>query len=250
MSEQPYSAFEDPPLPVHRRRRGVWWGEVVGGVVLAVLIVITLGALTVWILSGTEWGHERMRRVAQNFLQKSAKGGKVHIGRLSGNLLTGITVHDFVITDTLGKPFIAVARMRGDYSIGDLIHKRIWIDNVVLERPLIVLDRSPTQTWNWKLIFPRDTTPKPPGQQNGWMDRLRFKDARVIDGTLVVRTPWRPSKRLRPAAADSAVRAALTGESRLMVERVTGGYQKIIEMKSVHAMLPLVQLSEPGFKYR
>src|SRR4051812_46838847 len=230
-------------------RRGVWWGEVIGAVVLASLIVVALGALAVYVLSGTEWGHERMRRVAQSFLQGQAHG-KVRIGKLSGNLLTGLVVDNFVITDSAGQPFIAVARMRGEYGISDLLHKRIWVNNVVLERPLIVLDKQPSGHWNWQRIFPRDTTPKPPSAQNGWMDRLRFTNVRVVEGNLLVKTPWHPSSRLTRAAADSAIRVALSGSSRMMVERVAGGFQKKLQLDSVTAFLPLVRLSEPGYKNR
>lgn len=250
MSEDHVERRAHPPVEPQRRKPKLWWGEFLGGALIAVLIVITLGALAVYVYSGTEWGHERIRRIAQNFLQKEAKGGKVHIGRISGNLLTGMTVNDLVITDTAGKPFIAVKRLTGEYGIGDLLARRVWVNNIVLERPIIVLDNGPTTTWNWKRIFPRDTSPKPASSQNGWMDRLRFTNARVIDGTLIVRTPWHPSKRLSKAGADSAVRAALNGSSRLVVEKVPGGYQKIAEMKSVNGFLPLVRLSEPGYTER
>src|SRR4051812_14372096 len=245
--------FTAAPQPgagrVEPGRRGVWWGEVIGAVVLAVLIVITLGALTIYILSGTTWGHERMRRVAQSFLQSHAHG-TVRIGKLSGNLLTGLVIENFVIADSAGHPFVVVARMSGEYGISDLLHKRIWVNNVVLERPLIVLDKRPSGHWNWRNIFPRDTTPKPPSAQNGWTDRLRFTNVRVIEGNLVVRTPWHPSSRLKPAAADSAIRVALSGNSRMMVERVSDGFQKKLQLDSVSGFLPLVRLSEPGFKNR
>ena len=238
--EPPRAGSELPPAS-----RGLWWGEVAGATVLAVLIVITLAAGAVYVMSGTDWGHERMRRVAQSFLQRTAHG-KVHIGELSGNLLTGIVVTDFVITDSAGEPFVAVPRMRGSYGISDLLHKRVWVDNVVLERPLIVLDRRPAGDWNWQRIFPRDTMPKSATAQNGWTDRLKFTNIRILDGDLVVRTPWRPSAQLSRAAEDSAVRVALSTASRQMIVRVPGGYQKIIEMKSVTSFLPLVRLSEPG----
>jgi translocation and assembly module TamB len=237
------------PEPTPRKPR-LWWGEWVGGAIIAILIVVTLGALAVWVLSGTEWGHERIRRYAQNMLQKEAKGGKVYIGRISGNLLTGMTVHDLVITDTAGKPFIAVRRVTGEYGIGDLIQKRVWVDNIVLDHAVVVLDRSPIATWNYKRIFPRDTTPKPPSEQTGWMDRLRFTNATIVEGTLIVRTPWKPSSKLSGVSADSAVREALKGSSRLVVERVPGGYQKVVELKSIDAVLPLLRLSEPGYTDR
>jgi hypothetical protein len=235
--------------PTSAGRRGVWWGEVIGAFVLAVLIVIVLGATTLYILSGTDWGRERMRRVAQSFLQ-SHTHGVVRIGKFSGNLLTGLVVDNFSITDSAGAPFIAVPRMRGEYGISDLLHKRIWVNNIVLERPLIVLDKKPSGDWNWRHVFPRDTTPKPASAQNGWLDRIRFTNASVLNGTLIVNTPWHPSSHLSRAAADSAIRVALSAKSRLMVERVAGGFQKKLQLDSVSGFMPLVRLSEPGYKNR
>src|ERR1041385_4737926 len=203
------------------RRRGVWWGEVAGAVVLAALIVIVLGATALYVLSDTNWGRERIRRVAQTILQGQAKGGKVRIGRVTGNLLTGFVVDTLVITDKADHPFIAVAQVRGDYGLGDLLHKRVWVNNVVLVRPLLVLDKSVGKDWNWQVIFPRDTTPKPASSQNGWTDRLRFTNVRVIEGNLIVRTPWHPRRRLGKAASDSAVRVALSGASRRRIEPVS-----------------------------
>ena len=245
MSEQPSAESLQPTAA----RRVPLWAEVIGATVLAVLIVITLGALTVYVLTGTDWGHERMRRVAQSFLQNKAHG-TVRIGSVSGSLLTGVVISDFSITDSAGDPFIAVPRMRGEYSIGDLIHRRIWVENVVLERPYIVLDKKPTTQWNWKRIFPHDTTPKSTATQTGWTDRMRFTNVRIIDGDLVVRTPWQPSTHMSRSASDSAVRVALSGKSRMLIERVPDGFQKIIELKSVSGLAPLVRLSEPGYTNR
>jgi translocation and assembly module TamB len=241
----------EPVSPQPRKKPRLWWGEWVGALFIAALIVVTLGALALWVLSGTDWGRERIRRVAQNFLQEQATGGRVRIGRITGNLLTGMTVHDFVITDTVGKPFIAVKRITGEYTIADFLHRRVWATNIVLEKPVIVLDRPPTGVWNYKAIFPKDSAPKTSHEGRvGWLDQMRFTNGRIIDGTIIVRSPWRPSKRLSKQAADSAVRAALSGDSRLLVEAAPGGYQKITQLRQLNAIVPLLRLSEPGLPER
>jgi translocation and assembly module TamB len=176
--------------------------------------------------------------------------GRATIGRLSGNLLTGMTVHNLTITDSAGQPFIAVESFRGSYEIVSLLRKRIWIRDAVLVRPLVVLDRPPNGPWNWQRIFPRDTTPKPVSRQTQWGDWIRFTFATMVNGQLIVRTPWKPSERLRAAARDSAIRVALAGGSRLMVQRVAGGFQKIVQLDSMTAGVPLLRLSEPGFPNR
>jgi translocation and assembly module TamB len=247
MSEQPDDVSAEPV----RKKPRLWWGEWVGAFFIAILVVVTLGAIAVYTLSGTDWGRERVRRFAQDFLQEQASGGKVRIGRITGNLLTGMTVHDFVITDSADKPFIAVKRITGTYGIGDILQKRIWANNITLEQPVLVLDRSPTSTWNYKRIFPRDSGPKTSREGRvGWLDQMRFTNSRIVDGIVVVRSPWEPSKRLSKPAADSAIRAALNGESRLRVERVAGGYQKITELRNLDAVVPLLRLSEPGYPER
>ena len=250
-SVEPDSPQSPPTAPVARRKPRIWWGEWVGGFFIAILVVVTLGALALYVYSGTDWGRERIRRIAQDFLQRQATGGRVRIGKITGNLLTGMTVHDFVITDTAGKPFIAVKRITGEYTIGDFLHRRVWATNVTLEQPVVVLDKQPGSNWNYKLIFPRDSAPKTSrAGRVDWLDQMRFTNGRIINGTIVVRSPWSPNKRLSKHAADSAVRAALAGDSRLLVEAVPGGYQKITQLREMNAIVPLLRLAEPGYPER
>jgi hypothetical protein len=224
-------------------RRGI----LVGASLVSALILIVM--IAVWVLTGTDWGRERVRRYAQTMLNGMIHG-RATIGSLSGNLLVGMTVHDLTITDSAGTPFVAVESFTAHYSILALLRKRIWLDHAVAVRPLIVLDRPPGGSWNWQRIFPRDTTPKPPSTQTQWGDWLRFTDASVVNGQLIVRSPWSPSARLSPAARDSVVRQALGGGTRLMIERVKGGFQKRVQLDSVTATIPFLRLSQPGLKNR
>jgi translocation and assembly module TamB len=225
------------------------WGRGFAALLLCISLLVLIAALAVLIFTGTDWGRERVRRYAENALNGMVHG-KARIGGLSGNLLTGMTVHDFSITDSAGAPFVAVEALKGNYSVMSLLQKHIWVDGVQLVRPVVVLDRPPGGHWNYDRIFPRDTTPKPASQQNGWLDWLRFTNATVTNGQLIVRTPWNPSAKLKPAARDSVVREALTGGSRLMIRQAPGGFQKVIQLDSVTGTIPLLRLSEPGIKNR
>src|SRR3569623_347686 len=91
---------EEDPNKLHWGR-----GALMGLIMILSLVVIAATAL--WVLTGTDWGRERGRRYAQNAINGMIHG-RATIGRLSGNLLTGMTVHDFAITDSAGKPFVAV----------------------------------------------------------------------------------------------------------------------------------------------
>lgn len=247
MRDEAFEAPVDrPPRGPRRRllpqRRSTKALAIVGGSI-ALLAVLAITAVVV--ITNTDWGRERVRRVLVSQLQKEATGGRVHIGRITGNLLQGMTVHDLVITDTAGAPFVAVDSLRAGYAVRTLWRRQIDLDDVFLYRPTVILDRQPEGEWNWKRIFPGDTLPASADTTPGFGDFLRFRDVTLVDGHLVVRSPWRPSGSLRGAQRDSAVRAVLSGGSRLMVVRVPTGFQKIVELRDVDARLPYVQLADP-----
>src|SRR6185437_5452763 len=253
---QPGSDVVEPPRASLLDRRSVLmpqrlnWrrGILVGASLISALILIAI--IAVLVLTGTDWGRERVRRFAQNQINGMIHG-KATIGRLSGNLLVGMTVHDLAITDSAGEPFVAVESFKANYDIlGLVFRKHIWIEDAVLVRPLIVLDRPPGGKWNWQRIFVRSTAPTPPNQPPSWGAWLRFTNAAVVNGQLIVRTPWTPNANLSATQRDSAIRDVLGGGSRLMVQRAAGGFQKIIQLDSVTGAFPLVRLSDPGQPYR
>ena len=209
-------------------------GRVLLGIVTVLLGIVALAAIVVTILTGTDWGHERVRRMALSQLQKMVHG-QVSIGRLSGNLLTGMVVHDFSIRDSAGAPFLSAEEVSANYGLAALITKKIWLKDVRLVRPLVVLDKQPGQPWNYQRIFPGDTTAKLPGDTlPSWGAWIKLENLTLVDGHVVVRTPWKPSESLAPAARDSAVREALGGKSRVVVVAATGAaagyppYQKVV----------------------
>jgi hypothetical protein len=211
--------------------------------------LVALAVVAVYVVTGTDWGRERVRRKAESMIA-SMVHGNVKIGRLSGNLLIGMTVHDFSITDTSGAPFAAVESFTATYSIVSLLRKHVWIEDAVIVRPLVVLDRPPNGKWNWQWIIRRDTTKRSTPHKIAWGDWVRFSDAKVVNGQLIVRTPWKPSSGLNAAARDSVIREALAGKSRLMIQQVRGGFQKTVQLDSVNGTFPLLRLSEPGMKSR
>src|SRR5690242_14789883 len=212
-------------------------GRILLGIITVLLGIVALAGIAVVILTSTEWGHERVRRLALSELPHFIHG-RVNMGKLTGNLLTGLTVHDLSITDSSGTPFIAAQEVSARYALGPLlIAKKIWLQDVRLVRPLIVLDRPPGGKWNYQRIFVSDTT----AQQStapGFGSWIKLENVKVTDGDLVVRTPWTPGANLSPAVRDSVIRVTLAGSSRTMVVPAThayGGappYQKVVELRS------------------
>ena len=177
--------------------------------------------------------------------------GKTTIARVSGGMLSNVTFEHVVITDSAGAPFISVDSLTTDYSISDLFRKRIDLDHAVFVRPNVVLDKDTKGVWNWARILPGliDTTKKPPNappQPEGWGDWIRATDVKIVNGRFLIVSPWAPAPNLKGAAADSAVREAVSGRSRAFVERGPGGLRRRIEIDSVNGRLPLLRISQPG----
>jgi autotransporter translocation and assembly factor TamB len=224
-------------------RRALRWAAVG----LAGLIVV--GFIGVMVLSRTDWGRERVRRFVLGQLE-SVVAGRVTIGRVTGNLLNGATIESFAITDSAGRPFVAAQRVSASYSILELLTRKIDLDDVTIHQPLIVLDKQTGGKWNYQRIFPPSDTTKPRSVRRKGFPWIVLHDVTLVDGRLLMRTPWRPDSGLDPAAQREQIREALGGGSRNLVVAVGNGYQKIVELKELNSKLPLLRITQPGYTER
>ena len=216
-------------------------------VVLSVIAV--LAVLGVWVFTNTDFGRERVRRFALSALG-GATHGLVRIDAVHGNLLSGATLVGVSITDSAGRPFFKADSLSGRYVVRSLLSKRIYLDNLVLYRPQVVIEKLPGQEWNYRRLWPESKPTGPVDTTRGWGDWIKFTDARVIGGDIVVRSPWSPRTGLTARVRDSVVKDALGDGSRLKIIAVPGGYQKVIELSKVDATIPLVRIADPAFENR
>lgn len=217
-------------------------------VVLSVIVV--LAVLAVWMFTNTDFGRERVRRLALSTLG-GVTHGIVRIGAVHGNLLSGATFVDVSITDSAGRPFLRTDSLTGRYVLRSFFSKRIYIDELVLYRPRVVVEKLPGgQEWNYRRLWPQTTPAGPVDTLPGWGAWVRFTNATVVDGDIVVRSPWSPRTGLSARVRDSVIKDALSDGSRLKIIAVPGGYQKVIELSKVDAKLPLVRIADPAFKNR
>ena len=199
--------------------------------VLVVGVLVFLSCALVFVLTNTDFGRERVRRIAVSVLNKAAHG-HVSIGRIDGNLLRGIVAGDVTITDSTGAPFVAVRQASARYSLRDLFHKRLAFRGVRIDHPVVVLDEYAPKHWNFDRIFPHSpstSAPKPPGF-GSW---LAATDVRVTDGRFILRR-W---------MTDS-------GTGRDVIVRVPGGYQQIISADSITATVPVLRIEDPAAPVR
>ncbi|HEY0528148.1 MAG TPA: translocation/assembly module TamB domain-containing protein, partial [Gemmatimonadaceae bacterium] len=224
-----------------------WWVRVIA--VVVVLVLLLVGA--VFLVTNSDWGRERIRRYIVNVLQKNSHG-IIHVGKVTGNLLRGFTLHDLSITDSAKNPFVKADEVWARYSLGTLRGKKIDFYEVRLVRPVIVIDKQPgpNQKWNYERIFPRDTMTKAGPKKTGWGTWMRFRDVTLLDGDITIRSPWAPDPHVTPAEQSDALRKALGPEGRLAIVQVPHGYQKISAFHRINALLPLLRLEDPAYPSR
>jgi autotransporter translocation and assembly factor TamB len=210
------------------------------------VVLLLVGA--VYLITNSDWGRERVRRYVEGLIQSNSHG-LVHIGSVTGNLLHGMTLHDVVITDSAHAPFVKADEIWAKYSLNTLRSKKIALHDVKLVRPYIVVDKQPGGKWNYDRIFPRDTATHAGVKPTGWGTWIRFTNASVVSGDLIVRSPWDPGN-ATPAERADKVRAALGPQGRLKILQVANGYQKESSFHSINGLFPLVRLEDPGYKSR
>jgi translocation and assembly module TamB len=216
-------------------------------VVLSAIVV--LAVLAVWVLTNTDFGRERVRKFALNALQ-GATHGIVKLGALHGNLLTGATLVDVSITDSAGRPFFAADSVSGRYVLRGFLSKHVYLDDLVLYRPRVVVEKLPGGEWNYRRLWPKSEPTAPVDTLPGWGSWVKFTNVAVLDGDVVVRSPWEPRTGLSARVRDSVIADALAGGSRLAIIRAPGGFQKVIELAQVNGKFPLVRISDPDFENR
>ncbi len=196
-------------------------------------------------LPRSAWGREKLRTAVQDALNNQF-AGKVSVGRVELPSWTTATVHDVVITDSAGKPFVKAPLVRGTWSLRDLWNRRVILSDVRAERPVIVLDRLPGKRWNWDAILFPDTTSRPHGPKPQFGDWVELRNVQLIDATLTARSPYVVEAWRMPKARDSVLALALAGKLRPVVQAVPGGYQRVTVLEHVTLSAPYARIKYPG----
>ncbi|PYP79366.1 MAG: hypothetical protein DMD35_08595, partial [Gemmatimonadetes bacterium] len=227
----PVASAPTPPP----RRRGL-----VRTVFVVVVLPILLGFAIVLLLALTPWGNERVRRV----LVSQANGrmlGHLDVGR--GNLLSGATLTDVRLVDSTRRPLFSARRVQVRYALGPALRGHLVLHSLVVDTPVVLLDKQPGARWNFQSLMrssgrPRDTTQHraPP----------ELADVTIHHGHFLYRRPWSPDTTLTADKRDSAIAAALGGKSRSRVERVPGGFQRVVEYRDIDTRLPSVRMGHDG----
>lgn len=210
--------------------------RIAGYIAIGIVSGLLVATVAVWLLTRTDWGMERARLFAVSWLEERVNG-ELRVGRISGGgLLGGVVIHDFGIVDPGGRPFLSTDSLELAYSWRTLVAGRIVLDRVVMHRPSVIMEKLPGDTaWNYEHIFASQTATPSTSERS----LIMFNDARVLNGTAVVRMPLDVDDIDSPA--DTA---------RLIIERVPGGTVRTMRFENIDARLDRVIWESPIEKGR
>lgn len=209
------------------------------GVVVVIAVII---AAVLVLFTQTDWGRKRVGNYLVDQL-RGATHGFVSVDRVDGNLFSGMTLVGLTITDSARAPFVTADTVQAAYVLRDLVGKRIYLDDVRIVHPVIVVDRMPGGKWNYDRIYPRDTTHAPSAP--GFLSWITLRNVTVVDGHVTSHSPWAPSAALSATQRDSVIRVATSSIGRLNLRRVPGGFQKTSDFRDIYGTFPLMRLEDP-----
>jgi autotransporter translocation and assembly factor TamB len=126
--------------------------------IVALLSTLAVGAISaIVILTQTAWFRDWLRGVIEREAG-DVLNGRLSIGRLDGNLFTGVELQDLQIAMD-GEPVIAIAGIEADYNVFTFAGGAIALDSIRVEKPSIRLNRT-AEGWNLeRLVKARDEEP-------------------------------------------------------------------------------------------
>ena len=180
------------------RRRLVALVSAVSLLALGLIAVLGLASIT-----RTSYGRDKVRGFLESRIANRVQG-RVHIGRISGGLLTGVIVDSLEIRDAEDSLFIATGPITVQYDLRDFFDRRILLERLEVDRPIVRFAQHSDGEWNFRRIFPKGPR-RLPDLQTGIGDFIVIDSAAVRGGTLIVTQPWHPADSLRGARRDSAI---------------------------------------------
>ncbi len=216
--------------------------------VILVSLCTLIGAVAVAVLSvgigvNTTTGRERIRLLIQQGMGTGVNG-KVYVGKVSGGLLTSITIDSFAIRGVDDSLFISTGKVTAEYNPRDLMDRRLLLRNVTIEHPVVRLEKLPGGDWNhWRLFRrPPSNRPKVPGRSIG--EFVVLDSVTVKDGMFLITKGWQPADSLTGARRDSAIRYALADTTREF-RRSPTGVTHTLRWKNINAFFPHVRYTHP-----
>jgi hypothetical protein len=195
------------------RRHRVRW------LLTGLAIGVTIFLIAILVLSQTVLGHRQVLRIVLGAMADRVEG-TIAVERVSGNLLRGALLHGVTVHGHDGEALLVADSAFLDYRLRSFAVNDVVINRLHLYSPAVFLRRLPDDTlWNFQRIFPTDPD-RPPSDRRP----VVIHELELLDGLVVLQTPWSPRDDASAAEREREVERALADTSRVMVSRVPGGF--------------------------
>ena len=216
---------------------------------VSLFVLVTLGVLGVGIglfATRSERGQAMTREWIAARIQSSLNG-KVRIGRIGGNFLTGITIDSLELRDDEDSLFVATGRVALAYDPRDLVDRRLFFSAVTITHPQVVLRQHEDWKWNYRKLFRITGAPqkKKVGPERGFGDFIVLNNVHIQGGAnFRVTIPWHPDDSLHGVKRDSAVAASMArGDHEIRQTRE--GFTQTYRWTNAYAYLPHMRIADP-----
>ncbi|MGH7543278.1 MAG: hypothetical protein ACREK7_05005, partial [Gemmatimonadota bacterium] len=147
---------------------------------LVVLVASAVVGGVLWLRTSS--GGEFVRGQIQQRLGELVNG-EVRLGRVEGDILTGVVLHDFALVGEDGVALLQAERIRVAYTLAPFFDRRVAVARVELVHPDIALVRFDDGRWNFQTIF-KERPPPPPGAPPGWGSWVQIDHLEFVDGSV------------------------------------------------------------------
>ena len=170
-------------------RRRAWPTALLPWAIVAVSVLVSAGVAGAVMLTRTAAGREMVLDWALSRL-RPAINGSIRVGSVApGGLLTGATLHDLEISDSLGRPVLVADSIRARYSILELLAGTSGVADVHIWSPTLTLDHAPGDRVDLSsLLTGTDSAPDAASGRRGEGDApgFRIRGARIHAGTVTM----------------------------------------------------------------
>ncbi len=216
-------------------------------VLAAGLITVLLMALaavgSVVVLTSTDLGRGWVQRLATQQIAPVVKG-RLHLGRISGPMLTGITIDSIEIADSAGVVMVSAGKTTMRWDPRDFLDRRILIQRLITDNVLIQIIKYKDGDWNYKHIFPRGKGPAAPRTKGSFGDFIVLDSVSLTRGRFLLTMPWNPADSLKGARRDSSIAFNLA-RTNAQIRRSPRGLVRTWRWEEGHVDLSHVRMAHP-----
>jgi translocation and assembly module TamB len=216
-------------------------------VLAAGLITVVLMALaavgTVLFVTGTDRGRGYMRTLVVQQLAPVVKG-RLHLGRITGPILTGVTIDSIEIADSSGVVMVSAGKTTMRWDPRDFLDRRVVIKRLITDNVLVQIIKYKDGDWNYKHIFPESKGKKLPKTKGSFGELIALDSISLTRGRFLLTMPWKPTDSLSGARRDSSIRYNLA-RTNAQIRRGPRGLVRTWRWEQGHMDLSHVRMAHP-----